>query len=219
MGKSILTADQQKLLAIIVQSSEITTQFYLTGGTALSEYYYQHRLSEDFDFFTDQSLKEEQILFWVQQIAKKLKVKEVEYQTLHGQLVFFFNFETSVVKVDFAYYPFHHLGKFKQEAKLKVASVLDIAVNKLQALQTRKRGRDFFDLYVILNKENYQLEYLIQEYSRKFGVKITLQELAKNFIVITETVDQPRFLGKVDWSEVENFFLNISKQIGKGLIQ
>ncbi|MBI3956224.1 nucleotidyl transferase AbiEii/AbiGii toxin family protein [Candidatus Gottesmanbacteria bacterium] len=34
------------------KNDELTRWYYLTGGTALSEFYLHHRLSEDIDFFT-----------------------------------------------------------------------------------------------------------------------------------------------------------------------
>ncbi len=50
MGKTILTPTQRQVLDILAKNSKFTS-FYLTGGTALSEYYLHHRLSEDLDFF------------------------------------------------------------------------------------------------------------------------------------------------------------------------
>ncbi|MEK7458532.1 MAG: nucleotidyl transferase AbiEii/AbiGii toxin family protein, partial [Patescibacteria group bacterium] len=52
MGKTILTPNQHKLLECAAQSSGIVDTFYLTGGTALAEFYLHHRLSEDLDFFS-----------------------------------------------------------------------------------------------------------------------------------------------------------------------
>lgn len=46
----ILTPFQKQILKAI-GSSELSTAFYLTGGTALAAYYLQHRYSEDLDFF------------------------------------------------------------------------------------------------------------------------------------------------------------------------
>jgi hypothetical protein len=41
--------------------------FYLTGGTALAEFYLQHRLSEDLDFFSEQEVESQAIaVFWKQ---------------------------------------------------------------------------------------------------------------------------------------------------------
>lgn len=53
MGKTILTPKQSQFLELISQDKQITKRFYLTGGTALSEFYLQHRLSYDIDLFTE----------------------------------------------------------------------------------------------------------------------------------------------------------------------
>ena len=123
------------------------------------------------------------------------------------------------MKVDFAYYPFSHLGTFKRINGLRIASVADIAVNKLQALQTRNRGRDFFDLYVILRNGKLTLEQLMKEYRNKFDVVISPQEVAKNLLKVVDAMDQPRFLGEMQWSEVEAFLLEKAKELGKKIIK
>ena len=43
---------QDGVLSILSQSG---TDFFLTGGTALSRAYYNHRYSDDLDFFVNQS--------------------------------------------------------------------------------------------------------------------------------------------------------------------
>lgn len=53
MGKTILTPKQSQFLEFISKDEQITKQFYLTGGAALSEFYLQHRLSYDIDLFTE----------------------------------------------------------------------------------------------------------------------------------------------------------------------
>lgn len=55
MGKTILTSRQSQFLELVGGQKQLTQNFYLTGGTALSEFYYQHRLSEDLDFFNTDS--------------------------------------------------------------------------------------------------------------------------------------------------------------------
>jgi len=131
----------------------------------------------------------------VKATAQKLQIKEVEYKTLNGQLVFFFHFPKSIVKVDFAQYPFPHQGKFKEYKTLRIASILDTGVNKLQAIQTRKRGRDFFDLYYILTAGNLTTNVLLQNFRNKFDITLSSQELAKHVMGVLEAIDQPRFLG------------------------
>src|SRR5574337_273229 len=50
-GFGILTPLQREFLEVFARLPD-QSQFYLTGGTALAEYYLGHRLSFDLDFFT-----------------------------------------------------------------------------------------------------------------------------------------------------------------------
>ena len=54
--KVILSEKQIRILEIISQSKDICQSFYLTGGTALAEFYLQHRFSEDLDFFSEKEV-------------------------------------------------------------------------------------------------------------------------------------------------------------------
>ena len=54
MGKTILTSEQHLVLDMAAKDELINSWFYLTGGTALAEFYLRHRLSEDLDFFSDE---------------------------------------------------------------------------------------------------------------------------------------------------------------------
>ena len=51
MGKSILTPKQFDFWELAKKDLWLTKNFFLGGGTALSEFYLHHRLSEDLDFF------------------------------------------------------------------------------------------------------------------------------------------------------------------------
>jgi hypothetical protein len=51
MEQKILTDVQKKALIAVAKEPKLSG-FYLTGGTALAAYYFQHRLSNDLDFFT-----------------------------------------------------------------------------------------------------------------------------------------------------------------------
>ena len=53
VGKGLLTPAQQACLAVFAELPD-QEQFYLTGGTALAEFYLGHRLSWDLDLFTAQ---------------------------------------------------------------------------------------------------------------------------------------------------------------------
>jgi predicted nucleotidyltransferase component of viral defense system len=159
MGKSILTREQQKVLGAISKEKFITDSFFFTGDTALSEFYFQHRFSEDLDFFSEQEFDSQRLLATINKIAGKLKLTKVEQQSLTGQEVFYLYFSKGKsIKIDFAYFPFNHLGEFKKWKGLRISSVDDIATNKIHAITTRKRKRDYFDLYLCATQLNWSAD-------------------------------------------------------------
>ena len=53
MADTILAPFQKKVFDVFSQFSGNFSKFYLTGGTALSDFYLHHRYSEDIDLFTE----------------------------------------------------------------------------------------------------------------------------------------------------------------------
>ncbi len=219
MGQSVLTTSQKKLLGIISEDAYLTKQFFLTGGTALSEFYFQHRFSEDFDLFSETEFDTRKIISWVKKTKSLLGFDRVEQQSLSGQETFFFYTKPKeFVKVDFAYFPFQHLGEFKKYNKLNISSVEDICINKIHAITTRKRSRDYFDLFFCIPHLGWNTNDIIKNYRLKFDVSISTEQLAVSFANVLDTQDEPRFLGNVDWEEVKNYFLGLAKELKNEII-
>lgn len=217
MGKTILTPNQQLLLDKLADNNVLTRDYYLTGGTALSEFYLHHRLSEDLDFFTEKDIDETAIAVWVRNAARDLHAK-VTFETLQGQIIYYFNFLDETVKVDFAYFPFPMLGKYEKYRNLRITSIEDIAVNKLQAIMTRSRGRDYFDIYEILINSNSTVEKMRSGYRLKFDVHIPDEQLARRFTAVLDAKDLPKFLKEIDWRDIEKFFLAEAKALQSKII-
>ncbi len=59
---TIITQEQKLLLDKFRQDKFLSSNFYFTGGTALSLYYLQHRKSIDLDFFSESEF-DPQIIF------------------------------------------------------------------------------------------------------------------------------------------------------------
>lgn len=55
MGQLVLTEDQKTVLGMIGREQNLAG-FYLSGGTALAAYYFEHRFSDDLDFFTEDEI-------------------------------------------------------------------------------------------------------------------------------------------------------------------
>ena len=70
---SILSANQRKILEIISKDKLVCDNFYLTGGTALAEFYLQHRLSEDLDLFSENEFESQGILIFLEKMIKFAK--------------------------------------------------------------------------------------------------------------------------------------------------
>jgi len=207
-------------LGIISKDKIITSQFYLTGGTALSYFYLEHRFSEDLDFFSGEEFNSKILFSAISKIGDVVKPLKIEQQSLNQQEVFYFYFDKkNFVKLDFAYFPFETLGQFIKFNDLRVTSVEDIAINKLQAITTRKRSRDYFDLYLLMKRLDWDFKILRKNYKLKFGVDLPLEQIATTFVNVQDAEDLPIFLGDQNFEEVQTFFLMQADKLKKNIIK
>lgn len=217
MGKTILTPNQHKFLELAAADQKIVADFYLTGGTALSEFYLHHRLSEDIDLFcpteeVDQKFVEK----FLKKIAPQMKIKSWRPTVFLGLVSYKLIFEDSKeLKVDFNYYPFLQIDRGVKFNNLKIDSLYDIAANKLHTLFMKPRPRDYVDLYFILRQENYSLERLIVDAKTKFDWHIDNITLASQFARVKDLsiTDIPKMLVPFNQKAMEKSFLNLAKSL------
>jgi predicted nucleotidyltransferase component of viral defense system len=98
MGKTILTSKQQLLLNLLFSNHNIRDNFYLTGGTALAEYYLKHRYSEDLDFFSPEEVDPMPIQVILKSISGKAQIRKIDYQQSFNRNLFFLHFEDEITK-------------------------------------------------------------------------------------------------------------------------
>lgn len=123
MGKSILTAKQLDFLELAQTQTTIVKNFYLTGGTALAEFYFHHRLSEDIDLFSEAEVDISAIEPFLEAISTKLGIVKVIKQNFLGLYTYKLQFKDGdSLKVDFNYYPFPKIGKGTYFGQLEVSS-------------------------------------------------------------------------------------------------
>lgn len=219
--ESILNHHQKKVLKLISEEDYFTSRFYLTGGTALAEFYLRHRLSEDLDFFTE---KHEVNILPINQYfernLKKLGIEKFDTRNVLGLWTFFLTFlDGEVLKVDFNYYPFPRIEKGAKFGKLTIDSVYDIAVNKVHTIAMRTRAKDFIDIFFIIKEKNYDLHDLLMQAKAKFDWDITAMQLGSQFIQAAEMTDYPRMIKKIDHSEWKNFFVAEAKKLKKEIFK
>ncbi len=136
MGKiSILKQHHRDFLELVLKEPYLLKRFYWTGGTVLSEFYLQHRESEDIDLFSE---KEEihlpSINKFIGIAGKKLGASEIVHRQYIGLHTYIFKLPKVELKVDFNYYPFPRLDRRNKWKSLEIDSLKDIAVNKIQTI-------------------------------------------------------------------------------------
>lgn len=213
--KSVLTENQKNILNIISKDKTICDNFYLTGGTALAEFYLRHRLSEDLDFFSENEFEPQSISVFFEKIKKEAKIKKQEFQQSFNRNLFFLDLtDGDKIKTEFTYFPFERIDKKKKINNLYIDSLLDIAVNKVFTIYQNPRSRDFIDLYFILRKEeNLSLNDLVKKAQIKFGNYIDPIQLGAQYMKVKELKDLPKMLIKIKGNVWQDFFVAEAKKL------
>lgn len=209
----VLTPLQEEFLRAIGRS-EVGDYFYLTGGTALSAFFLQHRLSEDLDFFTADSAAVTVVRGRLAEIAAGIgAVVEYRraYRTFLDCVVTGQSGET--VRVDFAEDPVMRLGPVRREERygILVDNALDIACNKLSALFDRHEPKDFVDIFFI-DKELYPFPEILENARRKH-VGMDNFWLAQSLRRIEAVSILPRMIKDLRLDEMRDFFLGWAEKL------
>lgn len=157
-GKGIISDFQQDILRGFSQIPD-SQQFYLTGGTALAEFYFGHRLSYDLDLFTSER-------------GLVLPFSRIVESDLHNNLPdkaavsvirrfeSFVEFEVATIeesiRLQLAYNsPFRFDQPVQSEYGVFVNDFRDITVDKFLAYFGRSEARDAIDLFYILQQIDF----------------------------------------------------------------
>jgi predicted nucleotidyltransferase component of viral defense system len=184
-------------------------RFFLTGGTALSRAYYNHRYSDDLDFFVnddgDYSSQVKEVFF---------KLKEdgffwsqtVDFISNKNFTSFKVGWDKSdtLLKLDFVNDVASHFGEIvKTDLFVRTDSIRNMLSNKLTAL-FRFAGKDVADIREIALRETVDWQQAIQDARQKeAGIEIPivcdiLQGMPQSEF---ETVSWTK---KPDWQEFRN---------------
>jgi len=219
MDKTILNENQKRLLDVIGQNSKLRDFFYLTGGTALAEFYLKHRLSEDLDFFSENEFDVAGPNAFFAKIKPKIGIKKIEYQQSFNRNLYFIDFKNSSVKAEFTYFPFPAIEKRAKHGHLRVDSVIDIATNKLFTIYQKPRSRDFIDLYCINKVFGFTVADLVKKAKMKFDFHIDPLQLGSQFLKAGILKDYPAMLIDLKDKDWQGFFENEALKIKEKIIQ
>lgn len=215
---SILSAKQKNFLVIFGQSS-ISKEFYLTGGTALNEFYIPYRLSEDLDFFTEKEFDILPITTFIASKKEKMGFDKYELNTSFNRNIFFLSLKKESLKIEFTYFPFPRIDEGKIQYGIRIDSVLDIAVNKVFTIYQNARSRDFTDLYMICKRYNFSIKDLIEKAKVKFDWHIDPLKLGSQFLFARELKDYPQFIHPISENDWQSFFIAESKKLKGQIIE
>lgn len=149
---TILTVPQARFLREFF-ACFLGRDFCLGGGTGLAEFYLQHRLSQDLDFFT---INQEITFDTVN--AEILKIISHEGWKIENQITsatflrYILNTGGEILKTDFVKDVPIQFGEIKTFNGVRVDSLENITVGKLLALFGRADPKDFVDLYFVFEQ-------------------------------------------------------------------
>ncbi len=203
-----VTPTMRELLRFIGQQS-FAKRFYLAGGTALS-LRLGHRVSIDLDFFsaTDEVTRptRHEILTALTDLSPQA-IEDVD-----GNLLL----EISSLHVGFFGYGYTLLESTDSVENMAVASIIDIALMKLDALISRGSRKDFYDLYFIV--QQISLPTLLQMAQTKYPYARDFELMAIESLILFENADQdvqPTLLINITWDEVRQFFIAQAQMLGQ----
>jgi predicted nucleotidyltransferase component of viral defense system len=204
--------DDMRLVLAEFSKSAIAKHFYLAGGTALS-LQIGHRLSVDLDFFSPS-----------EDIPSIRPALEHSFSSLSitladsswGNLVYLIK----DVRVGFYGYGFPLAAPLMEINGVRLASIEDIALMKLDAMLSRAARKDIYDLYFIC--QNIPLKHLFQKAKQKYpSVRDFESQVIKRLVYFenAEKESEPSLLEKVSWQTVKKYFIQQAKEIERSWLK
>jgi hypothetical protein len=170
---------------------ELKLPFYLTGGTALSRHYFNHRYSDDLDLFVNNdSAYDEHVarIFTALEMSQRRADLRIRYPSIQKS-EYFTTFVVSTpdevvhLKIDLINDVAPHYGDIEFNPTLgRIDSRQNILSNKISAL-TRFEAKDYADVWIIAKHLSFSWHKVIEEArTKEAGVDcILLYDLIRSF--------------------------------------
>lgn len=197
----------RELLAWIGRQA-FATKFYLAGGTGLA-LRMGHRPSVDLDFFSEIDEIHERTR---QEIIRVLGSQHAQViENVDGNLLM----RVQGLHTGFFSYGYPLLEPVQTIENIRIASLLDIGLMKLDAVIGRGSRKDFYDLYVISSR--IPLPDLLSAGERKYPQVRDFPLMALEGLLQFDNADrdlQPEGLNDLPWENVRMFFEEQGKILG-----
>ena len=169
-----------------------------------------HRCSVDLDFFSESDPVHAQIRRVIITILAKRKGQVIE--NADGNLLFL----VDGMRVGFFSYGYDLLEPCQEFRKIRLASLLDLGLMKLDALMGRGSRKDFYDLFMLCR--TIPLDTLLQAGARKYPQMRDFALMSIESMVSFENAERdvpPEMPVDVPWDEVKAFFVAQVKRMGR----
>ena len=185
-----------ELLRALMQEAALS-ELRLVGGTALA-LQYGHRSSVDLDLFGKIDVDG----YELQSILSKYGVLKVENETKIIHQYYIDN-----IKVDVVNYPFEWISPIIEEDGIRLASPIDIAAMKVNAIEGRGTKKDFIDMYMLL--QHYSLKEIIAFYQQKYP-NYSIFRALRSLTYFDDAEDQfmPRMFIEDTWEDMKLYITN-----------
>lgn len=198
--------EDMRLILLEFSQSAIGRSFYLAGGTALA-LQIGHRASVDLDFFSP-----------TEDIPSIRPVLENSLSSFPntladsswGNLVYLIK----SIRVGFYGYGFPLVAPLVEIEGLRIASIEDIALMKLDAMLSRAARKDFYDLYFIC--KHTPLKRLFYMAGQKYpSVRDFETQATKRLVYFdnAENESEPYLMDTISWQTVKEYFIKQAKEI------
>ena len=208
-AKDILSALQWDFLSFFFQGDP---PFFLTGGTALSAFYLQHRYSEDLDLFTLDGDAFDRVPLYVADTGARLNASIASLQTAPQFHRYRVSRNEESVIVDFVKEIVPQITGVKNWVEGIVVDTLDdITANKVCTVVSRAEIKDYIDLY-FLSRAGYRLEEFIQPAQRKdAGVSQAMVAYLLSEFRLSKVPDF--MIAPLSLEEVREYFQSLARKL------
>lgn len=200
---------QDKIFEII---NRLNVNLYLTGGTALSRFYLNHRYSDDLDYFANQSktfIADSELI-----ISKIKEIADVEIIRKASDFIRTnIKKDDIVLKLDFVNDVEYRSGNTEKFEKFKsVDNWWNILSNKLTALD-RHEPKDAADILFLWMKNKIDWKRAFEDAGKKvvyidpLDISVILDEFPKEYLYKINWVDE------IDYDSAYKDIKKISKEI------
>jgi len=171
---SILSKNQINILSLLSKEKLIVESFYLTGGTALAEFYLQHRLSEDLDFFSEKEFDPIFISTTFKKIKNTAGIVSVNYEQSYNRNLFFLELKDDKIKIDLYFILIYDknlsLDNLIKSAQIKFDTNIDLLQLSSQFVKVEVL-KDYPNMIKKIEDKEWQ-EFFMKEAKRLVELKL-----------------------------------------------